>query len=257
MRWLREFANSLRSFFRRGREEKQLDEELQFHLDRQISQNLAAGMSPEEARYAAMRLFGGVQQVKEECREARGVTFLETLVQDVRFGLRMFRRYKGFTAVVVLTLALGIGANTAIFSLINAVLLKMLPVKDPEQLVQLTTTNPLGANDSFSYPAFKELRDSRQTLDGALAFRILDRMDVEVNGQGGLANGQVVSGGYFSVLGVNALIGRTITPEDERVSLCASRPAPIIKTNVTATCEITSIFPSLERAPACPMLRAP
>jgi predicted permease len=218
MQWLREFANSLRSFFRRSREGKQLDEELQFHLERQISQNLAVGMSPQEARYAALRLFGGVQQVKEECREARGVTFLETLVQDVRFGLRTFHRDRGFTAVVVLTLALGIGANTAIFSLINAVLLKMLPVKDPEQLVQLTTRNPLGANDSFSYPAFKELRDSRQTLDGALAFRMLDRMDVEVNGQGGLATGQVVSGDYFSVLGVNTVIGRTITPQDARVS---------------------------------------
>src|ERR1700733_4205766 len=143
---------------------------------------------------------------------------ISELRQDFVYGVRLLVKSPGFTAVAVLSLALGIGANTAIFSLINAVLLKMLPVKDPGQLVQLTTTNSLGANDSFSYPAFKELRDSHRVLEGAVAFRKLDRMDVEVNGQGGPASGQVVSGDYFSVLGVNALIGRTITPEDERVS---------------------------------------
>jgi predicted permease len=114
---------------------------------------------------------------------------------------------------------LGIGANTAIFSLIDAALLKMLPVRDPEQLVQLTTTNPIiGKNDAFSYPAFKELRERNQTLSGVLAFRRLSHMDVEVNGEGGLANGQAVSGDYFSVLGVNAVLGRTIGREDEGVA---------------------------------------
>jgi predicted permease len=208
----------LRSLLRHGAAEKELDQELLFHFERQVEKYVRSGLTREEAIRRFRLEFGGLDQVKQECREARGVTFVETLLQDVRFGLRMFRRDKGFTATVMLTLALGIGANTAIFSLINAVLLKMLPVRDPAQLVQLTTTNALGASDSFSYPAFKELRDSHQTLNGALAFRQFDRMDLEVNGQGRLANGQVVSGDYFAVLGVNAVIGRTITREDELVS---------------------------------------
>ena len=188
------------SLLRHDATAKELDNELLFHFDQQVDKYLRSGLTREEAIRRFRLEFGGLDQVKQQCREARGVTFLETLIQDVRFGLRMFRRDTGFTAIVVLTLALGIGANTAIFSLINAVLLKMLPVKDPGQLVQLTTMNSLGANDSLSYPAFKELRDSHQALSGALAFRKLDRMDVEVNGQGGPANGQVVSGDYFSVL---------------------------------------------------------
>ena len=182
---LRDLYFRFRSLLRHEATAKELDNELLFHFEQQVDKYIRSGLTREEAIRRFRLEFGGLDQVKQQCREARGVTFLETLVQDVRFGLRMFRRDTGFTAVVVLTLALGIGANTAIFSLINAVLLKMLPVKDPGELVQLTTTNSLGANDSFSYPAFKELRDSHQALGGALAFRKLDRMDVEVNGEGG------------------------------------------------------------------------
>ncbi len=147
------------------------------------------------------------------------MTFVEILAQDVRYGLRMFRRNPGFTAVVVGTLALGIGANTAIFSLINAALLKTLPVRNAEQLVQFTTNSPtMGVNDAFSYPAFKELREQNQALSSVLAFRRLHDVDVEVNGKGGLANGQAVSGDYFLVLGVNAVLGRTFTREDEKAA---------------------------------------
>jgi hypothetical protein len=142
VRTLKALQLSIRSLFRRRQEEQQLDEELQFHLQRQIEQNLARGMPPEEARYTALRLFGGVQQITEECRDMRRVNLIENFLQDVRYGLRQLRRNSGFTAVAVLTLALGIGANTAIFSLIDSVMLRMLPVAKPGDLLQVMTRIP-------------------------------------------------------------------------------------------------------------------
>ena len=128
----------LLSLFRKNRVDHELDAELRFHLEKQIAANIASGMSPAEARSTALRTFGGVEQIKEECRDARGVVFIETMIADIRYGLRTLRRSPTFTAVAVLSLALGIGANTAIFTLIDAVLIKMLPVKKPEQLVVIT-----------------------------------------------------------------------------------------------------------------------
>ena len=226
----------LRALFRKEELNQQLSDELAFHVAKQTEQNLAAGMTPEEARYAALRKFGGVEQVKEECRDAWGVRFIDTLLQDLRYGLRMLAKNPGFTAVAVLTMALGIGANTAIFSLIDAVLLRMLPVRQPEHLVLLSWTAPghpymihsLSGNmdrgtsggftsTSFSYAIFDDIRTNNQAFSSVLAFADTDRLNVGVGGQAGIAQGQWVSGDFFSTLGVPAAIGRTITPADDTV----------------------------------------
>src|ERR1019366_1611690 len=135
------FFHRLRTHFRKQELDQELSEELAFHIEQETEENIAAGMSTEEARFAALRKFGGVEQVKEECRDAWGVRFIEALLQDMRFGLRQLRRNPGFTTVAVITLALGIGVNTAIFSLIDAVMLRMLPVEKPGELFQVQVGN--------------------------------------------------------------------------------------------------------------------
>src|SRR5437899_4233011 len=127
----------LRSLFRRARLERELDQEIRFHLEQQIEENLAGGMTPTEARRAALVAFGGVAQIQEDCRDRRRVNLLEQLVRDFHYGLRMMRKSAALTAAAVLTLALGIGANTAIFSAVDAVLLRRLPYPDSDRLVQI------------------------------------------------------------------------------------------------------------------------
>jgi len=145
--------------------------------------------------------------------------FLETFWQDVQFGLRMLWKTPGFTLVVILSLALGIGANTAIFTLVDAALLRMLPVKNPEQLIEL---NPMdvatGQPTAFSYPAFEAIRDGSKVFSGVFTFNgggNLGNIDVEVDGHGGIAAGQYVSGNYFATLGVEPFLGRVISPPDD------------------------------------------
>ena len=201
-----------------------LERELQSDLDLEEEEQRENGLPPEEARYAARRAFGNLTLIREQTHEAWGWAALEHFAQDIRYGVRQLTRAPAFTITAVFILALGIGGVTAVFSLIDAVLLRMLPVEKPEQLVEFKAINPaFPVNDSFSYTAFKSLQGQAQAMAGALAFRKLGNVDLEVDGRGGLAAGQLVSGSFFSVLGVGAARGRTLLPADENAAV----PTPV------------------------------
>src|SRR5262245_10128179 len=205
----------LRSLFRRAQVERELDEELRYHIERQIEEHISKGMTEEEARYTALRAMGGVERRKEECRDTRRVRWVEDLMQDVRYSLRMLRKNPGFTAVAVITLALGIGANTAIFSLLDAVLLKMLPVERPEQLYLIQNVGPRNLNAGAPpYPCFEQFRERARSFTGLAAFTT-HSPKLRIDGQLEEVSGQFVSGNYFSLLGVRAALGRTLGPADD------------------------------------------
>src|SRR6266545_5233349 len=215
--WFYTIPLRLRSLFRRAQVERELDEELRYHIDRQIEENIAKGMTEVEARYAALRAMGCVEQRKEECRDMRRVRLIEDLTQDLRYGLRTLRKSPGFTAVAAITLALGIGANTAMFSLIDAVMLKDLPVRQPKELVLLSGHGPAFPEpDKWSYHGFTVLREYDQVSTGLVAYTPV-RLGVSIAGQvEPTAIGHLVSGAYFSVLGVHPILGRLIGDEDDR-----------------------------------------
>ena len=217
----------LRALFRRRSVEAELDEELRAHLEQQVQKYFRSGLPREEATRRARLEFGGLEQVKEECRDARGVNFLETLFRDVRYAGRVFRRNPGFTIVAVLTLALGIGANTAIFTLVDAVMLKSLPVANPQQLYRLGDTDNCcemtGLQGSFvlySYPLYEQLRDHTPEFSELAAFTpFLTTLAVRRGGSSGPAEpylGELVSANYFAMFGIRDFTGRVLTPRDDK-----------------------------------------
>ena len=229
----------LRAIFKgRKQQENEMNDELRFHLERQIELNIAAGLSPDEARRQALIAFGGVTQIRESLREVHRIQWLEVLRQDLRYGWRMLRKSPAFTLVAVLTLALGIGANTAIFSLIDAVLFRSLPVQHPESLVVMKweahkqpnsegmadfgdcndnardTANPSGC--SLPLPFFKEIAAQTQAFSSLAASTGLGQMDLGGNGPAKRIQGQFVSGGYFETLGVMPAVGRLFSMADDQ-----------------------------------------
>ncbi|HEV7475670.1 MAG TPA: ABC transporter permease, partial [Pyrinomonadaceae bacterium] len=204
-----------RALFRRNEMERELEAELRFHLERDTAENLGRGMSAEEARFAALRSFGGVDQSREECRDARGVRLLQEFWWDLRFGLRMLLKQPGFTCVAVVTLALGIGANTAIFSVVNSVLLRQLPFKSPDQLMWVWSSRTDKDNAPFSLPDFLDYRDQNQTLEQIAAFSNIGLSLTGIERTERL-QGLRVSANLFQLLGVDASAGRVLIPEDDQ-----------------------------------------
>ena len=197
------------------RHDDQLDKELQFHLDSRIADLIAEGLTPDEAQRRTRLEFGGVMQTKEAVRDLHLRSFIEGLFQDLRLAFRTLRATPVVTFVAVLSLALGIGANTAMFSLVNSLLLRSLPVKDPARLVLLRSHEREGYPE-WSFPVWNEIRQRPQLFDGMAAWSPTARANFTVEGQTLKADGFLASGSFFDTLGVSALIGRTFSDTDDQ-----------------------------------------
>jgi putative ABC transport system permease protein len=210
------FLHRLRALFRKEDLNQELSDELAFHLEKQIEQNIAAGMSANESRCAALKSFGGVEQVKEECRDAWGVRFIDTLLQDIRFGLRMLAKNPGFTAVAVLTLALGIGATTAIFTVVNGVLLRPLPYPHPEELVYVQEIlEKFGVTPVAGNREFAAWRNQSRTLSPVAAYTN-SWFNLTGGGEPERVTGGLSTSSFFTLLGVRPVAGRLFLPEEDR-----------------------------------------
>src|SRR6201984_2909037 len=206
----------LQRWFRRGNAEQEMSDELRDHIERQTDANIAAGMPRDEARRQALMQFGGAEAVKEGCREQRSGFWLETLFSDVRYGVRMMMRSPGFTIVAILTLALGIGANTAIFSVVNGVLLNPLPFPQPDQRVSLRESKPNFEFGSISFPNFRDWRKDNHTFSSMAISR---RFAFSLTGLGEAEQvpGRFISSDFFSTVGVNPLLGRSFAPGEDEI----------------------------------------
>lgn len=206
----------LRALFRRKEMETELDEGLRAHLEHQIEKYIQSGLTREVAARRAHLEFGGLDQVKEECRDARGVTFIETLFQDVRYGLRMLRKNPGFTLVAVLTLALGIGGNVVVFSLLETVLLRPLPYLHPDRLFMFFPfeASPQGAMVASSYPNFQDWHEQSHAFDAMAAYKF-ESFNLTGTTEPERLDGLYSTPGLFALLGIPPLLGREFSPHDD------------------------------------------
>jgi putative ABC transport system permease protein len=198
--------------------EHELDEEMQYHLERDIEQKIKSGMTPEDARYAALKAFGGVDQSKEECRTARGVTFVEDILRDVSYSVRVLLKSYAFTFVVIVTLALGIGANTAIFSFANGILLRPLPYPQSDRLVAIDETALKRGIDSMSvsFPNFLDWREQNKVFQDIGVYYGTSRFSISGAGEPVEVRGSYISHGLIELLGIAPQLGRTFTANEDR-----------------------------------------
>ena len=227
--WLSSIRLRLRAIWKRSQLDRDLQEEVAFHLSMREQKLCEAGKQPKEAHYAARRAFGNTAKLMEDTRTLWTFCWLENLGQDLRYGIRALRKNPLFSAVGVLTLALGIGANTAMFSLLDQVVLRLLPVTHPEQLVIVRETGNHFANsygpNRISWPMFEDLRDNNQVFSGMFC-RFPAFVAIGYRGQPAQIQAEMVSGSYFPILGVGAALGRTIAPDDDATP--DSRPVVVL-----------------------------
>ena len=213
-RWFDILRLRARSIVVRSQAEDELNKEVRFHLAQQIDENVAKGLTPEEARYAALRRLGGTSQIQEECRDMRRTNYVENMMQDLRYAWRTLAKNPAFTVVMVLTLALAIGANSAIFSVIDGVLLKPLPYRDPSRIVRVYVSNPTFPKFRFNPNDFLDYRDRSQSFETLAGFT---RQDVQLSGndQPERLAAIRVTAGYFHMLGLQPMLGREFSRSDE------------------------------------------
>jgi len=206
----------LRALFRRKLMDAELDEEVRAHFEHQVEKYVQSGLPPEEARRRARLEFGRFDEVKEDCRDARGVNFIETTIQDVRYGLRLLVKNPGFTAGAVLTLGLSIAANTAVFSVVSAVLLRPLPYSSPDQLVWITEFWPRLNNTIVPSPDFLNWRDQNQVFEYIAAYSGFGELNLSGGGEPERIDGIGVTWNFFTMLGVRPGLGRGFLPQEDQ-----------------------------------------
>lgn len=218
MAWWKAFRDRFRALRDSDAVHREIDEEMRFHIDMRAEENVRRGMSPEDARREAERRFGRLTRIKEMGYEVRGGGLMETFLQDLRYGTRMLLKHPGFTFIAVLTLALGIGVNTALFSVVNAVLLRPLPYAEPDRLVQVYQANPQNGYDRFSF-SLANFVDDRNQQSGFEQMAAYFRRDANLTGAGEPERVQiaVASTNFFQLLRVQPLLGRGFLPEEETV----------------------------------------
>jgi predicted permease len=209
----------LKSILRARRVERELDEELQFHLDHKIEVGIAAGLSPREARFAALRAMDGLEQRKEEMRDTRRIHWLTDFIDDGSYAIRNLRRTPGLTAFVVITLALGIGMSSAVFSMLDGLVFRPYPVSHPGRVVTLVSTSRDRATDNFSYREYLDIRSGTRSYDGVIASGDVQAVgfSAEPGATPRVKAGLLVSGNYFRVLGVDPQLGRSFRDDEDEV----------------------------------------
>ena len=219
MRSLRTLAARLRDMVRNRQLDRDLDDEICAHIDEAVEDFARRDLSPMEARRAALRDFGGITQAREARRAARSFSWIDDLRRDFLHAIRLTRRAPGFSVVVTLTLAVGLGATTAIFSLIDGVLLRPLPVSDPHRLATISSQTDISqgrpAGSGWSYAMWERLRNRAQAFDGVLAWRPA-RLNLAPRGEMQFVDGVMTTSEYFRTLGVPVILGRTFVAADDR-----------------------------------------